>query len=316
MIKIFKLACLVSVSVLLLSAFLIENVVLVRESKKPSISFTFDDGATQDIGPYKLDIWNQFILDHLKAHHLKAILFSTGYNKTTPEGKYILSSWNDAGHKIANHTFTHPNFNDKKTTLGDFESELMLNDSIIRPYSNYYPQFRFPYLKEGNTSEKITGFRRILQEKGYKIGHVTVDASDWYIDGRLVKRIKENPKADLAGFKKFYLDHLLSRATYYEKLSGKLGYEGIHHVILLHHNLAAALFLGDLIQHFKNNGWLVTDADLAYEDPIYSNFPTNVPAGESLIWALAKQSGKFEGTLRYPAEDGEYEKPLMDKLGL
>ena len=55
---------------------------------------------------------------------------------------------------------------------------------------------------------------------------------------------------------------------------------------------------------------------MAYEDPIYSNFPTNVPAGESLIWALAKQSGKFEGTLRYPAEDGEYEKPLMDKLGL
>jgi hypothetical protein len=58
------------------------------------------------------------------------------------------------------------------------------------------------------------------------------------------------------------------------------------------------------------------DADKAYEDKIYKEEPKNVPAGESLIWALAKQSGKFEKQLRYPAEDGEYEKPFMDKLGL
>ena len=44
--------------------------------------------------------------------------------------------------------------------------------------------------------------------------------------------------------------------------------------------------------------------------------PNNVPAGESLIWALAKQSGKYEDLLRYPAEDEEYEKDKMDALGL
>ena len=87
-------------------------------------------------------------------------------------------------------------------------------------------------------------------------------------------------------------------------------------MILLHHNLAAALFLGDLIQHFKDKGWEVIDADKAYKDMVYDEVPDNVPAGESLIWALAKKSGKFEKVLRYPAEDGEYEKPFMDKLGL
>lgn len=40
------------------------------------------------------------------------------------------------------------------------------------------------------------------------------------------------------------------------------------------------------------------------------------PAGESLIWALVKQSGKFDDVLRYPAEEGEYEKEKMDILGL
>ena len=41
-----------------------------------------------------------------------------------------------------------------------------------------------------------------------------------------------------------------------------------------------------------------------------------MPAGESLIWALAKETGRFESSLRYPGEDGGYEKPKMDALGL
>lgn len=76
------------------------------------------------------------------------------------------------------------------------------------------------------------------------------------------------------------------------------------------------MFLDDLIERFKAEGWEVMDADRAYTDPIYNEVPRTIPAGESLIWALAKQSGKFENSLRYPAEDGVYEKPFMDKLGL
>jgi hypothetical protein len=41
-----------------------------------------------------------------------------------------------------------------------------------------------------------------------------------------------------------------------------------------------------------------------------------VPAGESLIWALAKESGRFQDRLRYPGEDGVYEEPKMNTLGL
>ena len=41
-----------------------------------------------------------------------------------------------------------------------------------------------------------------------------------------------------------------------------------------------------------------------------------LPAGESLIWVLAKQSGKYDSMLRYPAEDERYEKEKMDALGL
>lgn len=293
-----------------------QNTGRLNEQLKPRISFTFDDGQINNIGPYELQKWNQMLLDNLKKENLRAILFSSGNNKMSEKGKYILSSWNDAGHSIANHTFSHPNFNSEMVTLETFKSELIRNDKIINKYSNYLPYFRFPYLKEGNTIEKVNGFRQFLMEKGYKNGYVTVDASDWYIDSRLVQRIKQNPKADISGFESYYKKHLLERALFYDSVAYELTHRRISHVLLLHHNLAAALFLDDLIQHFKDNGWEVIDADKAYKDDIYVEEPDNIPAGESLIWALAKKSGKFNNVLRYPAEDSEYEKPLMDKLGL
>lgn len=210
------------------------------KEEKPKIAFTFDDGATADFGSYKLEDWNERLLGNLKKHQLKAILFSMGANKTSAKGRYVLSSWDNAGHGIANHTFSHPNFNSKSTTLESFKLELMMNDTLINKYRNYRRYFRFPYLKEGNSKEKVDGFRAFLKQKEYRNGHVTVDASDWYIDSRLVKRLKENPAADISGFRDYYKAHLLDRALFYDSVSYELTGRRINHVLLLHHNLAAA----------------------------------------------------------------------------
>jgi len=99
---------------------------------KPKIAFTFDDGSIDDIGEYKLAVWNQLLLDNLKKHKLKAILFSAGANKTSEKGEYVLTSWNNSAHLIANHTVSHPNFNSEKTSLESFENELIQNDKIIK----------------------------------------------------------------------------------------------------------------------------------------------------------------------------------------
>jgi peptidoglycan-N-acetylglucosamine deacetylase len=84
----------------------------------------------------------------------------------------------------------------------------------------------------------------------------------------------------------------------------------------LHHNALNALFLGDLIDMFVAKGWTPVDAAYAYEDPLHDRQPNIVPAGESLIWALAKEGGKFAAELRYPGEDDTYENPKMDALNL
>lgn len=284
--------------------------------QKPKISFTFDDGSVNDMPNYKLEEWNELLLTALNKHNLKAVLFVTGKNLPGDKGSYVISSWNNAGHRIGNHTYSHRSLSSSNVTLEDFENDFLINDTIVRRYSNFIPYFRFPFLKEGDTKEKADGFRKFLAENGYKNGHVTVDNSDWYISNRLVNRLKENPEADITGYKNYYISHLFDHALFYDSLSTILTGRKINHVMLLHHNLAAALFLDDLISYFKDNGWEVINAEDAFKDEIYLSEPSNIPAGESLIWALAKQSGKLEDALRYPAEEGEYEKDNMEKLGL
>lgn len=285
---------------------------------KPTVSFTFDDGNTSNLAGFQFEEWNKMILSNLENENLKSVFFVTGKNKSDKKGQFLLKSWNDNGHKIANHSFSHPYFNSEKNDSYLFESELNKTDSIISNLSNVVKLFRFPYLKEGQNPSKVDSIRNILANNDYKNGYVTIDASDWYIDQRLITRIKEVgiEKTEIDVFRDFYVQHIMERANYYEKLSMELNGRHINHTLLLHHNLTSALFLDDLINKFKEEGWELIDADKAYEDKIFKKIPDPNFAGESLIYSMAKQSGKYGKSLRYPAEDGRYEKTRMNELGL
>ena len=286
--------------------------------KRPKVSFTFDDGITRDIATFRFKQWNDLILASLKRAEITSVFFVTGSNKLDEKGKYLLDSWSNEGHQIANHTYNHPNFNSDTLSVDDFEEELLKADNVISNYDTYIRLFRFPYLKEGNTEEKIAGFRRVLKEHNYRNGSVTIDASDWYIDSELIKCIRKEgmESSKLDKYRQYYLQHIIDRANFYEDLSYKLTNRHISHTLLLHHNLASALFLDDLIQEFKYEGWEVIDANQAFQDDFFSNIPDVIPAGESLVWSVAKETGKYEKVLRYPAEDSRYEIPKMKKLGL
>ena len=173
---------------LLLFLFVLSS---IAAHAQPKVSFTFDDGSLSDRPGYPSEQWNDMLLNNLDEAGVKAIFFVSGFDKESEKGHFLLNSWNEKGHKIANHTFTHPNYNSKNVSFEDFRNELLRNDSLIRRYNNYLPMFRFPYLKEGDTEEKVSLFRDFLKEQNYRNGHVTIDASDWYIDSRLIKKLKE-----------------------------------------------------------------------------------------------------------------------------
>ncbi len=281
---------------------------------QPKVTFTFDDGVTNDYPGYSFETWNNMILDHLNISKIKAIFFVTGNNKTDEKGKMLLNSWNEKGHKIANHTYSHVNYSSNEVSFHDFKQEFLKTDSIIKQYSNYTKLFRFPYSGEGNTQEKLISFRKFMKDKKYGNGRVTIDTSDWYIDSRLQKRRQENPNTDIEDFRKFYVDQIVQRAILYEELSYELTGRHIHHALLLHHNLTSALFLGDLIKAFKKEGWNILSGETTYTDPIYDKTPTHV--GGSFLWGLAKDTGVFEIKLKAIEKGALPPKETMDHLGL
>jgi peptidoglycan-N-acetylglucosamine deacetylase len=280
---------------------------------RPRVAITMDDVAWQDIPEERREEAEDRLLSSLSKTH--AFLFAIGKNVDNEHGAQILKRWSAAGHRIGNHTYSH------RALLGsisaeDFGADILRADEVLSKSPGFRKWFRFPMLKEGKTRETRDYLRGFLAAHGYRNGAVTIDASDWYYSQRLVARLQSEPKFDAARYRQPYLDHIWDRAQYYDLLSREVLGRSVSHTLLIHYNLLNAMFLTDLLAMFRFKGWGIIDAEEAFMDPVFDRQPDTAPAGESLIWALAKETGKFEGRLRYPGEDDVYEKPLLDRLEL
>lgn len=303
----------VNLKLIFASIFFLSMILLNSSAKCQSyISLSFDDPRTTDTLLLNWQSRNDSILKTLRDNNLKAALYVSGKGIDSPEGIKLLSQWDAEGHSISNHSYAHRNYGSKKMSFEDFKNDFQRNAVLIRDYKNYDKRYRFPFLKEGDTREKIDSCREFLQNENYKMGYVSIDASDWYIDGIMNETLKVNPSADLEGFRQFYIYHIKERSHYYDSLATELTGRKIKHVLLLHYNLLNSLFLKDLIEELKKDNFIMVNTPEAYEDSIYNVYPSIVPAGESIVWAIAKESGRYENVLRYPGEDSPYEEAKLN----
>ena len=281
-----------------------------------AVAITIDDldVNADDTPRMNLEQRNAAILATLRRHRLRAALFVCGMRVDNAAGRRHVLDWSDAGHLICNHTYSHTPYSE--TTFEAFSADTLRCERLIQDVAGFRRLFRFPALKEGATREQRDRMRSFLREHSYRMGYVTIDASDWAIDDRLRKRLAAQPQADAAPYRAFLLEHIWQRAAFYDGLARHLLGRPIKHTLLIHHKLLTALFLEDLLQMFASRGWRCIDADEAFGDPVFAREPDIVPAGESLIWALAKETGRYAAVLRYPGEDSVYEDPRMDELGL
>ncbi len=288
-------------------AFVLWSVLSTAAASPPSIAITFDD-ATDD--PQV----NAGILKAFAEAKLHSVLFVAGYKVDSPQGLAEVGKWGRAGHMVGNHSYSHHNLSGAKVTLADFQADVSRNEALLHAKPGFTRIFRYPFLHEGDTAAKRDGFRAFLRDRGYRLGSVTIDASDWYYDMRFLQWRKQHPGADPGPFRAAYLAHLWDRARYYDGLARKLLGRNVKHTLLLHTNALNAAFLPDVIRMFRDRKWQVIDAAAAFEDPVHAQQPAILPAGQSVIWGLAKAQGETD--LRYPGEDATYEKPILDAAGL
>lgn len=284
-------------------------------SPRPQLALTMDDPTLTLGSVLRWQEANSRILKAISSKNVRAALFVCGMRVDEADGAKLLGGWDDAGHLICNHSYSHK-FYGERTSYADFAVDFLKNEKVIAPYHNRTALFRYPFLKEGDTADKRDRFRTLLKERGYRVGHVSIDASDWYVSQRFVDRLGKQPNAAVAPYRDYLIAHLLDRASFYRQLALDVIGRDIRHTLLVHFNPLNAFVLGDVMNAFESAGWQWIDASLAFEDSVYRSEPKTLPAGESLVWALAKETGRSEARLRYPGEDDVYERPKMDALGL
>ena len=189
-------------------------------------------------------------------------------NISSKEDIERLELYNDAGYNLAHHSYTH--LSASKSQFKLYKSDFIKADKKLFSLglNNVIKQHRFPFLHYGDTHGKRVQLTSFINNYGYTIGYVTIDNFDWYINFKVLEIVRSGNEINFDNLRKMYIDALWNSITFYDNLAKKYLTRSPRHVLLLHENELAALFLGDLILYIKSEGWRIISSELAYQDSI------------------------------------------------
>lgn len=127
------------------------------------VLLTFDDGPHPTLTPK--------LLDSLAKHGAKGVFFVLGERVAAKGGEAIVKRAFDEGHRIANHTYTHPNL--IKLPEPKIRDEIKRTEDLIAEFLTDHKLFRPPY---GSHNQLVDG---IVKEMNYHMMLWNVDSEDW-----------------------------------------------------------------------------------------------------------------------------------------
>ncbi|WP_295801491.1 polysaccharide deacetylase family protein [uncultured Microbulbifer sp.] len=237
-------------------------------SQGKEVAFTFDDAPRKATGYFDGPTRAKTLLQVLETHEIPQVAFFANTSNLTGERLERLRRYGDAGHIIANHSHTHPNFNTQE--LQAYIDDVNEADQILRDFPTFKPWFRFPFLREGNTAAKRNGMRKFLDEHGYINAYITLNNYDWYIESLFQEAVAEGKRVDLDRLRRFYLDVMIAGIEYYDQMAIQHIGRSPKHILLMHEMDISALFVGDLADALRNRGWSIISPEEAYTDDIAS----------------------------------------------
>ena len=224
------------------------------------------------------------------------------------DGAARLATYAAAGHVIADHSFSH---RDLRSMPADaFLADIDKAEAWLKGRRNYRPWFRFPGLNQGGRDRAK---RRIvvdgLAARGLRIAWVTVDGSDWNIEGQTIAAKKAGAPIDDGALRDLYVETMVQSADFADALMRRVAGRQVPQVMLLHETDIAARYVGDLVAALRRDGWAIVTADTAFADPIYDQKGDFESANGTLPEAIAWER-KIGGPLYYERND----MPLANRL--
>ena len=216
-------------------------------------------------------------------------------------GEKRIEAYVAAGHVIANHSHSHGWLwnGDPAAYIADLDKA----EAWLAGRPGKRPWYRFPYLDEGRDPGRRDALRAALKSRGLMNGYVTVDNFDWALDGLAAQALAEGRKVDREALSELFVETIVSTANFNDALAREtLGRSPIH-VLLLHETDLNALFVPDLVDGLRADGWQIVTMDDAYADPLAQMEPDTLYLGGGRVTALAAAAGRDPATLVHPRTD-------------
>jgi peptidoglycan/xylan/chitin deacetylase (PgdA/CDA1 family) len=304
--------------VLIIPLVMLSSVCALAQPAPPrgEIALSFDD-APRGNGPYFTgEERGAALIKALEDVDVTGAMFFVTTQKIDIEkdGTQRLKNYVAAGHHLANHSHTHPWL--RRTESADYIADIDQATSILSGMDGWQPFFRYPYLDEGRPQARRDDVRRALNERGLTNGYVTIDNYDWYMAALVAEARRSGHDIDLDVLRETYVDVLLSAVEFYDGIAVEALGRSPRHVILLHENDIAALFIDDLVRALRAEGWKIIPAVEAYQDPIAEQTPDTMFLGQGRVAALARETGMAPRDLIHEAEDEAWLRALFEARGL
>ena len=280
----------------LLASLAFAGCVSVSDAPSPAtdkrIAITFDDIPREPGAFLDRDERAAMLIDGLAAAGVEqaAFFLNPGRIDDHPRAEAEIAAYVAAGHVIANHSATHPRLSETDTTA--YLADIDAAERWLAGRPGYRPWFRFPYLDEGQRDmAKRDALRAALRERGLANGYVTVDASDWWLEGAAKEARNSGKAIDRDALRDLYVESHVEAAEFYDRLARRTWGRSPAHVLLLHETDIAAMWIDDLIAALRDSGWTIVTADEAFADPISGLAPDTPFAQGTLTEAAAWEKG-------------------------
>jgi peptidoglycan/xylan/chitin deacetylase (PgdA/CDA1 family) len=261
----------------------------------PKIAITFDDLPAHSAlppGETRLDVAQKIIAAFRAAKMPPVYGFVNGsLLEREPDGMAVLGAWTKAGNPLGNHTWSHMNL--AQNTVEKFEEDIKRNEPLLSKVGGGHDWrwFRYPFLSEGETTEKRVAARKLLGQRGYKIAAVTMSFHDYLWNEPYARcKAKGNARA-VADLESSYMAAADESISYYRDLSKQLYNRDIPYVLLMHIGALDAEMLPRLLVLYRTRGFEFVTIQEAQRDPFYVREmnPMKAPGANSLESAMKEK---------------------------
>jgi len=235
------------------------------------------------------------LLGHLERHRIEAVGLVTWRNVRGASDRALLERWLAAGHELGYHSYSHPNYS--TTSLVGFREDMerarVELETLLESHDRRLRFFRFPFLREGDTPEKVAAMRACLQETGQRNLPVPLDNRDWSYDRPWSEARQAGDVAGAAEVAEDYHAALRISIRHHERRGDHLLGRTTPQILLLHANAIGAAEWGRLFEWLEQTGHRFASADEVLAEPLLADPPPIVASRGYGTWdRLWQQQGE------------------------